>query len=388
MKVLYISGMYPNPTYPQKGIFCHEQVKALKKVGVEVDVLVPMTIYDKEYTTKIWEYEGVTIRYIRYIKHPGVRFFEHIGKALYLSLVCSGIDFKQYDVLHADAPLPAGDAVMRLSRKYNIPYVVHGHGLDVFMDVDYAGTKNCQQIVSKCNQVYLDANGIVGVSQKVIDNINEKLDLRSKCYVVYNGVDPNKFFPNDSKDNKTLKIVSVGNIIDLKGHDLTIQAVNTLIKEYGLELSLDIYGRGNNFSKLQELIEKLGIEKYVFLKGYIPYEELASVLRTYDMFILPSWYEALGCVYLEAMASGLVTVGCYENGIDEIIKHGINGYLVRPHNTGDIVEIIDTVSKHFLSPSMKQLVCVGRKDISENYTWEKSAERLKYVYTTLLPQFK
>lgn len=49
MKVLYISGMYPTPDYPQKGIFCHEQVKALKQIGVDVDVVVPMTIYDKEY---------------------------------------------------------------------------------------------------------------------------------------------------------------------------------------------------------------------------------------------------------------------------------------------------------------------------------------------------
>ena len=54
MKVLYISGMYPTPDYPQKGIFCHEQVKALKQIGVDVDVVVPMTIYDKEYKKRTW----------------------------------------------------------------------------------------------------------------------------------------------------------------------------------------------------------------------------------------------------------------------------------------------------------------------------------------------
>lgn len=66
MKVLYISGMYPTPDYPQKGIFCHEQVKALKQIGVDVDVVVPMTIYDKEYKQAIWEYEGVKIRYDKF----------------------------------------------------------------------------------------------------------------------------------------------------------------------------------------------------------------------------------------------------------------------------------------------------------------------------------
>ena len=107
MKVLYISGMYPTPTYPQKGIFCHEQVKALKRIGVEVDVIVPMTIYDKEYTTKNWIYEGVSIRYIKYFKFPGTRCFEKIGIYLYYALMYSKIDFSQYDVIHADAPLPA-----------------------------------------------------------------------------------------------------------------------------------------------------------------------------------------------------------------------------------------------------------------------------------------
>ena len=48
MKVLYITTMYPTPVYPQKGIFCHEQVKALKKLGIDVDVVVPTPFYDPE----------------------------------------------------------------------------------------------------------------------------------------------------------------------------------------------------------------------------------------------------------------------------------------------------------------------------------------------------
>lgn len=43
MKILYVSGMYPTPKFPQKGIFSHEQVKALRKRGVDIDVVVPYT---------------------------------------------------------------------------------------------------------------------------------------------------------------------------------------------------------------------------------------------------------------------------------------------------------------------------------------------------------
>lgn len=68
LRVLYITTMYPTPAYPQKGIFCHEQVKALNKIGVKVDVIVPMTIYDREYT-KHWTYEDIEIQYIRFLNY-------------------------------------------------------------------------------------------------------------------------------------------------------------------------------------------------------------------------------------------------------------------------------------------------------------------------------
>ena len=78
--------MYPVPKYPQKGIFCHEPVKALKQIGVDVDVIVPLPFYDKDYEKSEWDYEGIHIRYIRYFKLPGVRGFENIGKYLYHAL--------------------------------------------------------------------------------------------------------------------------------------------------------------------------------------------------------------------------------------------------------------------------------------------------------------
>ena len=228
MKVLYISGMYPTPDYPQKGIFCHEQVKALKQIGVDVDVVVPMTVYDKEYETKKWKYEDVEIQYVRFLKLPGGRGYEHIGKLLYYSLLLSGIKFQEYDIIHADAPLPAGDAALKLSKKYKIPFVVHGHGLDVFFDESYKDAPNCKKISKVCKQVYEQANAIAGVSQKVLNCIQERVDIYDKSYVVYNGVDTTKFYPMSEKISEKY-ILTVGNLIALKGHDDTIKAFAKLV---------------------------------------------------------------------------------------------------------------------------------------------------------------
>lgn len=380
MKVLYISGMYPTPDYPQKGIFCHEQVKALKQIGVDVDVVVPMTIYDKEYKKRTWNYEGVEIQYIRFFKFPGVKRYEQIGRSLYVSLLLSGINFRKYDIIHADAPLPAGDAALRLSNKYGIPFIVHGHGLDVFFDESYKDAPNCQRIVEVCKKVYKQAEAVLGVSQKVLDCIQKRIDIREKGKVVYNGVDIDKFYPTDKKSEEKY-ILATGNLIALKGHDDTIKAFAELKKAGIVDIRLKIAGRGPLEKELKELTKKLGIIESVDFLGYVSYEKVAELMRNAFLFCLPSWYEALGCVYLEAMASGVPTIGCYDNGIDEIIKDSVNGYLVhgRSHH-----EIYDKMMLLLEGNNYSIISENARRTIEDHYTWSDSARRLKHIYTHVM----
>ncbi len=382
MKVLYISGMYPNPTYNQKGIFCHEQVKALKKIGVDVDVVVPMAVYDKEYTAKYWEYEGVSIRYIRYFKIPGSRFFENIGKHLYHSLLRSGIDFSRYDVIHTDAPLPAGDAAMRISRKYNVPFVVHGHGLDVFLDDSYSGLNNCAKIAEACANVYKSADAVIGVSRKVLDNIRARVDIGGRDFVIYNGVDTERFSPDEGKEKSDiLRLVAVGNLIPLKGHDLTIKALKKLVDEGNNNISLEIAGRGPMEEELRGLVEELGLNDKVKFVGYVPYDDVVKLLNRSDVFVLPSWYEALGCVYLEAMACGLPVIGCKGCGIDEIITDGENGFLVEQKDVDEIAECLRRLAdkKKYELISDNALHCVREK-----YAWSDIAKALNAVYRKII----
>lgn len=383
MKVLYLTGMYPTPAFPQKGIFCHEQVKALKKQGVDVDVVVPVTPYDKDRQPKMWEYEGVTIRYVRFFKIPGLFWFEKIGTFLYWALRFSGIDFRQYDVIHADVPLPAGYAAMKISQKYGIPYVIHCHGLDVFLDEDYGASKRYAKIAPRVDQVYLQANAIVGVSRKTLQNVQKRLAVADKCYVVYNGVDTESFHPEEKESRKDLQLISVGNLIPLKGHDLSIQALATLLEEGYRDIRLDIYGRGEKEEELKALVEERNLGDYVSFKGYVPYSEVAQAMARGDVFLLPSWYEAIGCVYLEAMASGMVAVGCFENGIDEVIVSGENGFLVKPHSVEDIVAVLKTVYK--MPPQQRMSMGQkGRQTVLDGYTWTASAKTLIQVYSKLI----
>lgn len=373
--------MYPNQTYPQKGIFCHEQVKALKKHGLDVDVVVPMTIYDKEFTTKVWDYEGVKIYYIRFFKIPGVCGFEYTGKSLYYSLERSKIDIKKYNILHADAPLPAGDAIRRISRKYGIPFVVHGHGLDVFLEGSYKNAQNCSKIVETCKCVYSEADAVVGVSHKVLEQIQKKVDIAEKAYVVYNGVDTERFYPIKKEKSEQLTITSIGNLIPLKGHDYTLRAIKQLIDCGHTNIRFKLAGRGYLEDDLKKLASELGISGYVEFIGYIPYDDIVKLLQSSDIFVLPSWYEALGCVYLEAMACGVPAVGCWGNGIDEIITDGIDGYIIEGKSSE---QIADRLRQFIENNSSAAIGKRARLTVENKFKWEDSANKLIEVYGELI----
>lgn len=376
MKVLYITTMYPIPAFPQQGIFCHEQVKALKELGVDVTVVVPIPFYDRQVKVSRWEYEGVQIQYIRFFKVPGPGDFHKTGKALYRQLKRK-LDLSQFDIYHADAALPSGQAAMLAAEKYGKPFVVHGHGLDMFLDRSYKDAKNCQKVVDACKQVYQKADGIIGVSRKVLDKVQGRVDISGKDFVAFNGVDAEKFFSVEKPVAEKVTFISIGNLIALKGHDYTLRAIKTLVDRGHTHICLKLLGRGPLEQELKNLTKELGIESYVDFVGYVPYDDVRVKLQESDAFVMPSWYEAFGCVYLEAMACGLPAIGCWGNGIDEVIIHGQTGYLVENKSLDQLADCMECLLDR---KTREQIGKAAREAVTESYLWEHSAKSLVQVY--------
>ena len=376
MKVLYITTMYPIPAFPQQGIFCHEQVKALKELGVDVTVVVPIPFYDRQVKVSCWEYEGVQVQYIRFFKIPGPGDFHKTGKALYRQLNRK-LDLSQFDIYHADAALPSGQAAMYAAKKYKKPFVVHGHGLDMFLDGSYKDARNCQKVADACKQVYEKADGIIGVSRKVLEKVQARVDIAGKDFVVFNGVDAEKFCPVEKPDTQKVTFISIGNLIPLKGHDYTMRAVRALVDKGHTNICLKLLGRGYLEQELKDLAKELDIEQYVDFVGYVPYDDVRKALQKSDVFVLPSWYEAFGCVYLEAMACGLPAIGCLGNGIDEVIVHGQTGYLVENKSLDQLTDSMERL----LNPITRQKIGKAAAEaVTENYLWKHSAQALVQVY--------
>jgi len=141
---------------------------------------------------------------------------------------------------------------------------------------------------------------------------------------------------------------------------------------------LDIVGRGPEQSRLQVLAQQLGIGNRVRFLGIQPRQQVAAAMRRCTVFALPSRYEGLGCVYLEAMSAGKPVIGCRGQGVGEIIRHGSNGFLVGPENERELALALTMLLRD--EPRRRNLGAAARDTIVERLTLAHQAESLQRIY--------
>lgn len=380
MKVLFITTCYPSKDLPQYCVFLEQQAQALTKSGFITDVL--LLCEDKTNFFEEEIYNGIHI----------IRLGFSAGKKtdILLPTCLSKSDAQKIEqVIRSDYDAVSlhfgGLKILRsltaICKKKDIPLILHFHGLNVWYEF-YEKRKwlyNYFRLQKK--HLYSKIDAMVGVSNKVVSRFTDKIK-KVPAYTVYNGVNLDLFKFTDREFSKTepLKILIVANLIKLKGHDYLITAVSKAV-EKGIDIKLTIAGRGPLLDDLKDLAMNLGISECVRFTGYIEYEKIADLMQENDVFIMPSYYEALGCVYLEAMSSGMITVGVFGQGIDEIIDDGKNGFLVEPKNVDAIVEVMEKLN----NKNSKELESISKAavDTAQKYSWKNSASALLEVYKAL-----
>ena len=146
---------------------------------------------------------------------------------------------------------------------------------------------------------------------------------------------PNWFTKNESVkasyDAASKLLISAGRLESVKGQDMLLRAAAGVCAAHP-DWHLDIYGDGSRRGALEAQARELGIADFVTFKGNV--SDLALRYPKYAIFILPSYYEGLPLVLLEAQAAGLpiVSFDC-PTGPAEIVTDGVNGYLIPTYDT-------------------------------------------------------
>lgn len=378
MKILFITTCYPSKELPQYCVFLEQQAQALTKGGVKTDVLL---LCEGEGVFEKITYNGIEITKICVLKNS--------KKDVLLPTKLSKMDAQKiekaigekYDAVSVHfGGLKILRSIIKICKKKKLKLVAHFHGLNVWYEF-YEKRKwlyNYFRLQKKF--LYPKVDAVVGVSEKVTARFSEKIK-NVPAYTVYNGVNLDLFkFKEREFDSEKLKVLTVANLIELKGHDYLIKAV-AKAKEQGLNIELTIAGRGPLEEKLKMLANDLGISDCVNFTGYIEYEKIADLMQENDIFVMPSYYEALGCVYLEAMSSGMITVGVNGQGIDEIIEDGVNGFLVNPKNIDDIVWVFEKI--HGEDTEKLKNISISASKTAQKFSWKESADSLSRVYKNL-----
>jgi glycosyltransferase involved in cell wall biosynthesis len=223
--------------------------------------------------------------------------------------------------------------------------------------------------------VYGAAGRVIGVSRHVCDEVQDGMDGRSAASVVYNGVDPALFTPGNDPLRPVL--LTVGNLIPTKGHALIVDALAVLRSDFP-ELIWEVIGDGPELNRIRALAERLGVLTRIRFQGRQNRAEVAAACRNCTVFVLPSRYEGLGCVYLEAMASGKVAIGCVGQGIEEVIRHGENGWLVPPNGREELIERLRVLLRD--DSQRRQIGAAARETILQSYTLAHQAQHLMAIY--------
>lgn len=223
---------------------------------------------------------------------------------------------------------------------------------------------------------------IIAISEMVKKNIIDNYKTpASDIKVIYNGIDTDKFHPdNRNKYRKEIRqkyglkdtefiVLFVGSGFERKGVKFLIEAVESIHEP----VTLLIVGKGpeKSFSKM---IKK---QKIIFCG---PQQEINRFYAAADIFVFPTIYEPFGNVHLEALASGLPVVTTRQSGASEIIEEGKQGFIMeRPEDTAMLAEKITQL----MDKDLNRRMGADARRLSERFSFENHINEMLELYSSI-----
>lgn len=252
------------------------------------------------------------------------------------------------------------------------PYVIYGRGEDVY--ADYWLKKAILRKTIK------NADAVITLTEDMKKKTSECYNR--DIFVIPNGITLNRYEKKQSLNidisNDEKVILYVGRLNAIKGVEYLIEAMDKVNRNYS-NARLLLVGDGNLRRILENRVEKLGLSRCITFVGLVSTQDVSKYLANADIFVLPSLSEGFPNVILEAMAVGLPIITTKIRGLPEIVKEGINGYLVDPKNSDQLADkILDLLNNVEIAAMISEN---NRNDIKK-YEWENIVKELENVYLT------
>jgi glycogen(starch) synthase len=143
-----------------------------------------------------------------------------------------------------------------------------------------------------------------------------------------------------------------------------------------------IAGRGSYLPELQSQVDIEGVSDLVNLAGFVPDDELRSLLHRAGCVVIPSLYEPFGIVALESLAAGAPTVAARTGGLAEIIEGTDAALLFEPGNARQLAAAIERVLNE--SALANDMQTKGREVLRSRFSWDAIATSTTAVYENVI----
>jgi glycosyltransferase involved in cell wall biosynthesis len=342
VRLLTFTTLYPNERQPNHGIFVENRLRHLIGTGKATSVvLAPVTWLTRAVPAQERRH-NLHIYHPRFVTMPriGMRVLPHLLYATAAATLGRLLDAgARFDAIDAHYFYPDGVAATWLGRRFDLPVVITARGSDVTQFPDYAGPRRL------IRQAASAADAVITVSAGLRDALIALGADGRTITVLRNGVDLTAFSPRDrcaarAKYGVRGKIaVSVGALIERKGHDLTIGALASLPG-----WTLLIAGEGPERSHLLKHARTCGVADRVRLLGAIPHTELATLFSAADLSVLSSSREGWANVLLESMACGTPVVASPIPGNPEVVQSRAAGLIAAGRTPQAIAAAIQSLA--------------------------------------------
>ncbi len=345
VRLLTFSTLYPNAARPNHGVFVENRLRHLLASNEATSTVVAPVPYFPSSRPCFGEWaryaatprsetrNGIAVLHPRYPQIPkiGMSAAPLLMYRAMVPVLRRLLDAgNRFDVIDAHYFYPDGVVATWLGRRFGLPVVVTARGSDITQLPAYAIPRRMVR------GAIAQSDAMITVSAALKDDLVALGAPPGKVTVLRNGVDTTLFRPPADRDaarqalgltRKTL--ISVGLLIDRKGHHRTIEAMTKLP-----DFDLLIAGEGPERDRLTALIARLGLTGRVRLLGARPHAELPAFYGAADASVLASSREGWANVLLESMACGTPVVASNIPGNPEVVRTRAAGVIV-PENTPD-----------------------------------------------------
>lgn len=367
MRIVHVTGYYPphvgGMEYRTKNL-----AENIAKRGYGVEVITSDIGCHKN---KIPSTDKLIVRYLK--------SFETAHTPIMPSLPLRLMLLPRDSVIHLHiSQAILSEVTFLICKLRGLGYLAHIH-----LDVDASGPMGFLLPFYKkyfLSRVIKGADAITVLTDYYKKLISEKYDIKkSKITVIPNGT----YFKAAKNRKKTLhspiRLLFVGRLSVQKNVPLLLKAFSICIYQYKMNILLRIAGDGEKREEIENLIKKLKLSRYVFMLGSVSPAQVQKLYNTSDVFILSSNSESFGTVVIEAMATGTPVVATDIPAMRNIIKHKVNGVLVK-QNSDDMARVIYNLCK---DSSLRERIVKNALIEVKRYNWETVTNKYEKVYRNI-----